>query len=41
MNLQPEKDVRQRLQEALQRYGIKQVDVARETGTKYLIFVKN
>ena len=27
-----EKDVRQRLVEALQRYGYKQVDVSKETG---------
>lgn len=38
MNPQPEKDVRSRLQETLQRYGIKQVDVARETGTSCLYY---
>lgn len=36
-----EKDVRSRVLEALQRYGLKQVDVARETGinlTRYITF---
>ena len=37
MSIQPEKDVRTRLQEALQRYGYKQVDIARETGI--IIFI--
>lgn len=39
-----ERDIRSKLNEALQRYGIKQVDIARETGiykkTFYLSFFK-
>ena len=30
-----EKDIRSRVNEALQKYGIKQVDVARDTGIVY------
>jgi hypothetical protein len=30
-----ERDIRTKLNEALQRYGIKQVDIARETGIFY------
>lgn len=32
-----ERDIRTKLNEALQRYGIKQVDVARETGEIFII----
>jgi len=32
-----EKDIRQRLIEALQRFGYKQVDVSKETGTFLLL----
>ncbi len=32
-----DRDVRTRANEALQKYGIKQVDVARETGKNILI----
>lgn len=35
-----EKDVRQRLIEALRRYGYKQVDVSKETGKKLTIRIK-
>jgi SWI/SNF-related matrix-associated actin-dependent regulator of chromatin subfamily B protein 1 len=35
MSIPPEKDVRTRLQEALHRYGYKQVDIARETGVHH------
>jgi hypothetical protein len=30
-----DRDIRSRVNEALQRYGIKQVDVARDTGKKF------
>lgn len=34
-----EKDVRQRLAEALTRFGYKQVDVSKETGTHQILII--
>jgi hypothetical protein len=36
MFISQERDVRAKLLESIQKYGIKQVDVARETGNKFL-----
>lgn len=37
MFISQERDVRAKLLESIQKYGIKQVDVARETGKEILI----
>jgi len=39
INQPPEKDIRTKILETLYKYGIKQIEVARETGTFFLITI--